>query len=116
MLNIKSKIIILIIIFLTLNCLKAKRSLFDVNSTIGLTSALFFGNKLTSSSTTSSSTSSSTSTSSTSTSSSAYTIGGTITGLIKSGLVLQNNAGDDLTIASGQALLVLVPRFQVHIL
>ncbi len=30
-----------------------------------------------------------------------YTIGGTITGLSATGLVLQNNAGDDLTVASG---------------
>ncbi len=30
-----------------------------------------------------------------------FTIGGTITGLTASGLVLQNNAGDDLTVASG---------------
>ena len=30
-----------------------------------------------------------------------YAIGGTITGLTASGLVLQNNAGDDLTVASG---------------
>jgi len=30
-----------------------------------------------------------------------YSIGGTISGLTASGLVLQNNAGDDLTIASG---------------
>ena len=30
-----------------------------------------------------------------------YYIGGTITGLTVSGLVLQNNKGDDLTIASG---------------
>ncbi|HRG49117.1 MAG TPA: hypothetical protein PLG41_23120, partial [Leptospiraceae bacterium] len=32
-----------------------------------------------------------------------YTIGGTITGLTASGLVLQNNAGNDLTVASGAA-------------
>jgi len=30
-----------------------------------------------------------------------FTIGGTVTGLSASGLVLQNNAGDDLTVASG---------------
>ncbi len=37
----------------------------------------------------------------TSTAVSTYSIGGTITALTESGLVLQNNAGDDLTVASG---------------
>ncbi|MBK9502017.1 MAG: hypothetical protein IPO06_22110 [Leptospiraceae bacterium] len=32
-----------------------------------------------------------------------FTIGGTITGLTATGLVLQNNAGNDLTVASGAA-------------
>ena len=39
-----------------------------------------------------------------------YTVGGTITGLTASGLVLQNNAGDDLTVASGATSFTFVTK------
>jgi hypothetical protein len=39
-----------------------------------------------------------------------YTIGGTITGLTASGLVLQNNVADDLTVASGATSFTFATR------
>lgn len=38
-----------------------------------------------------------------------YTVGGTVTGLAGSGLVLQNNAGDDLAISSNGAFVFVTP-------
>lgn len=89
----KKKVIpFFLITFCLASCLKASRSPFDTNSSSGMVTNILvdgFAARASLSSTTASS--------------SSFSIGGTITGLTTSGLILQNKAGDDLNVASGSS-------------
>jgi hypothetical protein len=80
---------LLILLFFNSCPFYLNRSFLDIHNRYALFTKIFIPNAGSSTSTT------------TSTSNATYSIGVTISGLIKSGLVLQNNSADDLTISSG---------------